>query len=78
MPFPPGVFDPGTLTILRQAFDAACVELRQTDANDVMSKAAQTLAALAILRVAEKGERDVQRLKAAALSSASAALDPLP
>ena len=78
MPFPPGVFNPETLTILTAAFDAACVELHHKDDNDVISKAARTLAALAILRVAEKGERDFERLKAAALSSADAALAPLP
>jgi hypothetical protein len=67
IPFMPrrGVFDDATTRIMGEAFDAACKELHDTGqpfvVHEVMAKR--------IIAAARNGERDVTRLRDAALSA---------
>jgi hypothetical protein len=63
------VFDPETLAIMAEAYEAAATELRQTPASDQTPEQRVALEELVtrITAAAEAGERDVERLKTAAL-----------
>jgi len=62
---PRGVFDDGTTHIMGQAFDAACKELHDTGQPAVV----QEIMAKRIVAAAREGERDVIRLRNAALAA---------
>ena len=69
MPFSKTPFDPETLAIMGKAYEAAAAELGQTpeaDQTPDQRVALQELVAR-ITEAAEAGERDVERLKTAAL-----------
>ena len=66
LPFVPrGVFDDATTRIMGEAFDAACKELHDTGQPAVV----QEIMAKRIVAAARKGERDVTRLRNAALAA---------
>ena len=66
LPFVPrGVFDDATTRIMGEAFDLACKELHDTG----QSAAVQEVMAKRIVAAARKGERDVTRLRNAALAA---------
>jgi hypothetical protein len=65
IPFlPRGVFDDAATTIMGQAFDSACRELHDTGQPPVVHE----VMARRIVAAARKGERDVAKLRAAALA----------
>jgi|HubBroStandDraft_1064217.scaffolds.fasta_scaffold103084_2 hypothetical protein len=66
LPFVPrGVFDDATTRIMGEAFDAACKELHDTGQPAVV----QEIMAKRIVAAARRGERDVTRLRNAALAA---------
>ncbi len=66
LPFVPrGVFDDATTRIMGEAFDAACKELHDTGQPPVV----QEVMAKRIVAAARSGERDVTRLRNAALAA---------
>lgn len=66
LPFVPrGVFDDATTRIMGEAFDAACKELHDTGQPAVV----QEVMAKRIVAAARSGERDVTRLRNAALAA---------
>jgi hypothetical protein len=60
-----GVFDDATTRIMGEAFDAACKELHDTGQSAVVQEAM----AKRIVAAARRGERDVTRLRNAALAA---------
>jgi hypothetical protein len=68
MPFSdaPNSFDPETLALLREVFDAAWTELAASAANDE-AIATREMVAARLMMAARKGERDTAVLKAIAL-----------
>ncbi|HEY1747618.1 MAG TPA: hypothetical protein VGG11_12755 [Xanthobacteraceae bacterium] len=65
LPFlPRGVFDDAATTLMGQAFDAACQALHDTGQPPVV----QEVMARRIIAAARRGERDLGRLRAAALA----------
>ena len=68
---PIGVFDDATVRTIRRAFDAACKELHDTGqpavVHEVMIKS--------IIATARKGERNVTRLRDAALTGLRKPMD---
>jgi len=60
-----GVFDDATTRIMGEAFDAACKELHDTGQPAVV----QEVMAKRIVAAARRGERDVTRLRNAALAA---------
>jgi hypothetical protein len=66
LPFVPrGVFDDATTRIMGEAFDAACKELHDTGQPAVVYE----VMAKRIIAAARRGERDVTRLRNAALAA---------
>jgi hypothetical protein len=66
LPFGPrGVFDDATTRVMGEAFDAACKELHDAGPSAVI----QEIMAKCIVAAARTGERDVARLRNAALSA---------
>ncbi len=66
LPFVPrGVFDDATTRIMGEAFDAACKELHDTGQPAVVHE----VMAKRIVAAARRGERDVTRLRNAALAA---------
>jgi hypothetical protein len=61
---PMGVFDDATIRAIGKAFDAACKELRDTGQPDVV----QEVMIKRIIAAARAGERNVTRLREAALT----------
>jgi hypothetical protein len=59
----PGAFDPDEITVMNQAFDAACRELHDEGQPDVVRE----VMAQRIIAAASNGERDPARLLEAAL-----------
>ena len=62
---PRGVFDDQTTLLMGEAFDAACRELHDTGQPAVVHE----VMAKRIIAAARKGERDVMRLRNAALAA---------
>ena len=60
-----GVFDDATLHVMGQAFDAACKELH----DDGQPLTVQEVMALRIITAAQRGERNVTRLRDIALAA---------
>ena len=56
-------FDPETITIVTNAYERACNQLRLVDRTDLLTE----LLAKAIISVAETGEHDSDRILQAAL-----------
>jgi hypothetical protein len=70
MPFSEEHFDPVTLAILSQAFEAAWTEVQATNANTVGdSLAARTAMAVRIMAAAKEGVRDPDRLRRLAIQA---------
>lgn len=71
------VFDPETLAIMAKAYEAAAAELGQTPEADQTPEQRVALDELVarITAAAEAGERDVERLKIAALGFTMTARD---
>ena len=59
----PGVFDPGALAAMAEAFDAACKALDDTGQPQIVRE----VIAQRIIEAASHGERDPVRLREAAL-----------
>jgi hypothetical protein len=57
------VFDPETIKAITTAYERACSELQLVDRTDPLTE----LVAKAIISVAEKGERDPDRLRQMAM-----------
>ena len=70
-------YGPDTLKLLGQAFDEAWQEIAG-NYGDAMVDDRRNRLALAILRIADTGERDVARLKDAALQAMKRGESPLP
>ena len=62
---PRGVFDDAATKVLAEAFDAACKALRDTGQPEVVHE----VMARRIITAARKGERDIERLRQAALAA---------
>ena len=71
---PRGVFDDETTKAMGEAFDAACKALHPSGKPE---KVAQNAVARRIISATQKGERDVTRLSAAALTGLAADLATL-
>ena len=71
------VFDPETLAIMGEAYEAAAAEIGQTPKADQTPEQLVALDELAtrIIAAAEAGERDVERLKTAALGFTMTAVE---
>ena len=66
LPFVPrGVFDDAMTRIMGEAFDAACKELHDTGQPEIVHE----VLAKRIIKAAQRGERDVTRLRDAALAA---------
>ena len=66
IPFVPrGIFDDDATKVMGEAFDAACRALHDTGQPDVVHE----VMARRIVAAARKGERDVKRLRDAALAA---------
>lgn len=62
---PRGVFDDVTTRVMGEAFDAACKELHDTGQPEIVHE----VLAKRIIKAAQRGERDVARLRDAALAA---------
>ena len=71
------IYGPDTIKLLGQAFDEAWQEIAG-NYGDAMVVDRRIRLALAILRIADTGERDVARLKDAALQAMKRGEFPLP
>ena len=67
MPFTSMNFDPDVLKVLQTAFDEACQQLTETDGFKADDETRKALA-MRIVGCAERGERDLGRLRAYALA----------
>lgn len=66
IPFMPrGVFDDSTTRVMGEAFDAACKELHDRGQPEIVHE----VLAKRIIKAAQRGERDVARLRDAALAA---------
>ena len=71
------IYGPDTIKLLGKAFDEAWQEIAG-NYGDAMVDDRRNRLALAILRIADTGERDVARLKDAALEAMKRGESPLP
>jgi len=70
MPFSDASYDPETLALLEQAFEAAWLEVQANNAaghSETDLVTTRKMMALAIMAAANSGERDLERLKGLAL-----------
>jgi hypothetical protein len=74
IPFlPRGVFDDAVTKVMGEAFDAACKALHDTGQPALVHE----VMAWRIIEAARRGERDVGKLRAAALAALSGSSSPL-